>query len=352
MSVEAVSFANANPVTSFPSILSNTAATSTDAPLPASPAETAAEAEALVQELAKEAFAETLSESSPLPVPEPFREPDRASKLPAWMTSQTPIIRQPLMGLRMEDPSLPLPRFSPTKRKMRPDPIDVMAGLERVKAEANARFDESVEIAYNLGTDPRRGDQQVRGAVTVPYGTGKTVRVGVFAEDEAAELARSAGAEVVGGEELVAKILAEGGGSSIPFDKCIATPDMMPKLARIARILGPRGLMPNPKLGTLVSPGAIRDTIQTMKAGRVEYRADRTGVLHAAFGKCSFPKDHLYANLGALTAAILAARPKGIKGGGMTGYILKATLSSTMGRAVPVTLPSLQQAITAHTSKR
>ncbi|BDA45828.1 50S ribosomal protein L1 [Coccomyxa sp. Obi] len=352
MSVEAVQFATPNANASLPSVLSTPASSITDMTLPASPAEAAAETEALVQELTKEAFVESLPQPAPLPVPEPFRKPDESStRLPAWMTSQAPIIRQPLVGLRMEDPSLPLPRFSPTKRKMRPEPIDTMAGIERVMAEANARFDESVEVAFNLGTDPRRGDQQVRGAVTVPYGTGKTVRVGVFADGEAAELARTAGAEVVGGEDLVAKIQAEGGGSSIPFDKCLATPDMMPKLARIARILGPRGLMPNPKLGTLVSPSAISDTIQTMKAGRVEYRADRTGVLHAAFGKCSFHKDHLYANLGALTAAVLAARPKGLKGGGMTGYILKATLSSTMGRAVPITLSSLQQAVAAATKR-
>ncbi|CAL5220439.1 g2454 [Coccomyxa viridis] len=279
---------------------------------------------------------------------EEYQPPARSpTNLPDWMTSKAPLIRaQPLTGLRMEDPMLPVPRFTPTVRKFRPQPIDLKEGLKKVKDEAKAKFNESVEIAINLGIDPRRGDQQVRGAVVLPHGTGTNTRVAVFAEDEAADLARSAGAEVVGSEDLIAAI-QKGGAGAIDFDKCLATSAMMSKLARIARTLGPRGLMPNPKLGTIVEPSSIAEAVRTMKAGRVEFRADRGAVLHAAVGKVDFPVEHLHANLGALTAAILAARPKGIKGGGMTGYITGATLSSSMGRAVPVTLPSLQQAVAA-----
>ncbi|CAK0782991.1 hypothetical protein CVIRNUC_006186 [Coccomyxa viridis] len=284
----------------------------------------------------------------PVQVLEEFQPPARSpTDLPDWMTSKAPIIRaQPLTGLRMEDPMLPVPRFTPTVRKSRPQPISLMEGLKKVQEEAKAKFNESVEIAINLGVDPRRGDQQVRGAVVLPHGTGRDMRVAVFAEDEAAELARSAGAEVVGSEDLI-EAIQKGGAGAIDFDKCLATSTMMSKLARVARTLGPRGLMPNPKLGTIVEPSGIAEAVKTMKAGRVEFRADRGAVLHAAVGKVDFPVEHLHQNLGALTAAILAARPKGIKGGGMTGYITGATLSSSMGRAVPITLPSLQQALNA-----
>lgn len=159
----------------------------------------------------------------------------------------------------------------------------------------------------------------------------------------------SAGADVIGGQELVAQIQS-GGGSSLNFDKAVAVPAMMPKLSKIARILGPRGLMPNPKLGTLSSD--IKEAIRLLKTGKVEFRADRGAVLHAGLGKASFSQDQLHSNLGALCSAILDARPKGVKGSGATGYFLNATMASTMGRGVPVTVPSLVQALQVHKASR
>lgn len=181
----------------------------------------------------------------------------------------------------------------------------------------------------------------VRGATALPHGTGKAVRVAVFARDEAAEAARAAGAEVVGADDLIADIAASGG-AGLKFDKAVATPDMMSKLGRVARILGPRGLMPNPKLGTVTVN--VADAVSQLKKGRVEFRADKGGVVHAAVGRASFSEEQVAANIGALVGALLAARPKGVKGSGAGGYLLKASLSSTMGAGVPVTVASLVQA--------
>lgn len=181
----------------------------------------------------------------------------------------------------------------------------------------------------------------VRGAVSLPHGTGKTVRVCVFAKGEAADAARAAGADVVGSEDLISDI-QQSGGSGLNFDKCVATPDLMPKLGKIARILGPRGLMPNPKLGTVTTN--VTEAINSLKQGRVEFRADKGAVVHAAVGRCSFEEDAVYANIGALASALLSARPKGVKGSGAGGYMLKASLSSTMGPGIRVSLASLVQA--------
>ncbi|KAK9829322.1 hypothetical protein WJX72_005189 [[Myrmecia] bisecta] len=277
---------------------------------------------------------------------------------------------------QLADPSLPVPRFIVAEARPRRAAVDVATALAEVKAfsrfivaearprraavdfaialaevkaAAGAKFDETVEVALKLGTDPRRGDHAVRGAVMLPHGTGKTVRVAVFAQGEAAAAAREAGAEVVGADELIERIRVSGG-SGLAFDKCVATPDMMPKLGKIARILGPRGLMPNPKMGTVTLN--VASAVQTMKAGRVEFRADKGAVLHAPLGKASFEQDKLYANLGALVSAVLNARPKGLKGSGLSGYISKASLSSTMGRGVPVTLASITTAVQAYKKLR
>ncbi len=236
---------------------------------------------------------------------------------------------------------LPLPRFVPSQRRQRPAPVQLAEAIRQVKASKHAKFDEAIDLSINLGIDPRRGDQMVRGAVSLPHGTGKTVRVCVFANDEAAAAARAAGADVVGSEDLISDIL-QSGGSGLAFDKCVATPDLMPKLGKIARILGPRGLMPNPKLGTVTTN--VTEAINSLKRGRVEFRADKGAVVHAAVGRCSFEEDQVYANIGALASALLSARPKGVKGSGSGGYLIKASLSSTMGPGVPVSVASLVQA--------
>ncbi|KAL4527586.1 hypothetical protein Ndes2526B_g08214 [Nannochloris sp. 'desiccata'] len=236
---------------------------------------------------------------------------------------------------------LPLPRFVPTQRRQRPVPIQLAEAIRQVKASKHAKFDEAIDLAINLGIDPRRGDQMVRGAVSLPHGTGKSVRICVFANDEAAEAARAAGADIVGSEDLILEI-QQSGGSGLAFDKCVATPDLMPKLGKIARILGPRGLMPNPKLGTVTTN--VTEAVHSLKRGRVEFRADKGAVVHAAVGRCSFDEEQVYANIGALASALLSARPKGVKGSGSGGYLLKASLSSTMGAGVPVSVASLVQA--------
>ncbi|KAK9826089.1 hypothetical protein WJX81_001108 [Elliptochloris bilobata] len=266
--------------------------------------------------------------------------PQHARSAPAGESAAQ--VAPPTSGFAVLDPSLPLPQFSALstpKRERRPA-MPLSEALALVKKRAHAKFDESVEVAMNLGIDTRRGDSQVRGAVMLPHGTGRSVRVGVFATGEAAEAAKAAGADVVGAEELVASI-QESGGSALPFDKALATPDMMPKLARIARILGPRGLMPNPKLGTIVAPSGMVAAIAATKAGRVEYRADKGGVLHAGIGRVSFAEEALRENLVTLASAVVAARPKRAKGANFGGYVQKVTLSSTHGPGVPVQLPSI-----------
>ena len=190
-----------------------------------------------------------------------------------------------------------------------------------VKERATAKFDETVEVAMNLGVDPRHADQMVRGVVNLPNGTGKTVRVAVFAKDAKADEAREAGADIVGADDLAAQI-QEG---KINFDRCIATPDMMPVVGRLGKILGPRGMMPNPKVGT-VTPD-VAGAVKAAKGGAVEFRVEKAGILHAGVGKASFTNDALIENIKAFTDAVSKAKPSGAKG----TYIKKVAVSSTMG---------------------
>jgi len=193
-----------------------------------------------------------------------------------------------------------------------------------VKERATAKFDETVEVAMNLGVDPRHADQMVRGVVNLPNGTGKTVRVAVFAKDAKADEAREAGADIVGADDLAAQIM-EG---KIDFDRCIATPDMMPVVGRLGKILGPRGMMPNPKVGT-VTPD-VAGAVKAAKGGAVEFRVEKAGILHAGVGKASFTEDALVENIKAFADAVNKAKPTGAKG----TYIKKVAVSSTMGPGV------------------
>lgn len=200
------------------------------------------------------------------------------------------------------------------------------------KQAAYANFDETVEMAVRLGVDPKHADQMVRGTVVLPHGTGKTMRVAVFAAGEKAHEAEEAGADVVGGEDLAKRI--EGGW--MDFDAVVATPDMMKVVGRLGRVLGPRGLMPNPKTGTVTFE--VAKAIEDIKAGKVEFRVDKTGIIHAPFGKVSFSEDQLHENARVLVNAILKARPASAKG----RYIRSFTISTTMGRGVRVDEGPLQ----------
>lgn len=203
--------------------------------------------------------------------------------------------------------------------------------VDIVRKNANAKFDETLEVALNLGVDPRHSDQMVRGIVPLPNGTGKQVRIAVFARGDKAEEAKKSGADIVGAEDLVEKIKA----GDLSFDRCIATPDMMALVGSVAKILGPRGLMPNPKLGT-VTPNVV-DAINAAKSGQVEFRVDKAGIIHAGVGKVSFTVDALIENIKALVLAVNKAKPSGVKG----SYFKTAVLSSTMGPAVKVELASI-----------
>ncbi|WP_332699168.1 50S ribosomal protein L1 [Devosia sp.] len=198
--------------------------------------------------------------------------------------------------------------------------------IKMVKSRASAKFDETIEIAINLGVDPRHADQMVRGVVTLPNGTGKTVRVAVFAKDAKADEARKAGADIVGAEDLMEAIQ----GGKIDFDRCIATPDMMPLVGRLGKILGPRNLMPNPKVGT-VTPD-VAGAVKAAKGGAVEYRVEKAGILHAGVGKVSFSEEALLQNIKAFTDAVQKSKPAGAKG----TYVKKVAVSSTMGPGVHV----------------
>jgi large subunit ribosomal protein L1 len=199
------------------------------------------------------------------------------------------------------------------------------------KANASAKFDESIEISMNLGIDPRHADQMVRGVVGLPNGTGKTVRVGVFARGAKAEEALAAGADVVGADDLAA-LVQEG---TINFDRCIATPDMMALVGRLGKVLGPRGLMPNPKLGTVTMD--VKGAVTAAKAGQVEFRAEKAGIVHAGIGKASFESEKLLDNARAFVDAIQKSRPTGAKG----TYVKKVAVSSTMGPGVKVDISTI-----------
>lgn len=198
--------------------------------------------------------------------------------------------------------------------------------LKMVKANATAKFDETIEVAINLNVDPRHADQMVRGVVTLPKGTGKSVRVGVFARGAKADEAKEAGAEVVGAEDLME--IVQGG--TIDFDRCIATPDMMGLVGRLGKVLGPKGLMPNPKLGTVTMN--VGEAVKAAKGGQVEYRVEKAGIIHGLLGKASFPEADLRANFDALLDAVVKAKPSGAKG----KYLEKVAVSSTMGAGVRV----------------
>jgi len=199
------------------------------------------------------------------------------------------------------------------------------------KQNATAKFDETIEVALNLGVDPRHADQMVRGVVTLPAGTGKTVRVGVFARGPKADEARAAGADVVGAEDLMETIQ----GGTIDFDRCIATPDMMGVVGRLGKVLGPKGLMPNPKLGTVTMN--VAEAVKAAKGGQVEYRVEKAGIIHSGIGKASFPAEDLRANFDALVDALIKAKPSGAKG----KYVRKVAVSSTMGRGIKVNVSEI-----------
>lgn len=203
--------------------------------------------------------------------------------------------------------------------------------LALVKSTASVKFDETVDIAINLGVDPKQSDQSVRGAVAMPNGLGKTVRVAVFAKGDKAEEAKKAGADIVGAEDLVERIQK----GEMDFDRCIATPDMMALVGRIGKLLGPRGLMPNPKLGT-VTPN-VAAAVKTSKSGEVEFRIEKAAIVHAGVGKASFSEKALAENIRALVDALNKAKPSGVKG----AYIRKVSVSSTMGPGLSVDVASL-----------
>ena len=205
--------------------------------------------------------------------------------------------------------------------------------VKMVRERAKAKFDETVEVAFNLGVDPRHADQMVRGVVNLPNGTGKTVRVAVFARDAKADEATKAGADVVGAEDLVAQIQ----GGTINFDRVIATPDMMPLVGRLGKILGPRNLMPNPKVGT-VTPD-VAGAVKAAKGGAVEFRVEKAGILHAGVGKVSFTEEALLENIRAFADAVNRSKPTGAKG----TYVKRVAVSSTMGPGVHVDPSSIAQ---------
>ncbi len=194
------------------------------------------------------------------------------------------------------------------------------------KANATSKFDESIEVALALGVDPRHADQMVRGVVTLPKGTGKTVRVGVFAKGAKADEAREAGADVVGAEDLLD--IVQGG--KVDFDRCIATPDMMGLVGRLGKILGPKGMMPNPKLGTVTMN--VGDAVKAAKGGQVEYRVEKAGIIHSGIGKASFAAEDLRANFDSLVDAVSKAKPSGAKG----KYLRKIAMSSSMGPGIKI----------------
>jgi len=211
---------------------------------------------------------------------------------------------------------------------------DLSEAIKLLKDRASAKFDETIEVAMNLGVDPRHADQMVRGVVNLPNGTGRTVRVAVFARGDKADEAKAAGADIVGAEELV-EIVQKG---EINFDRCIATPDMMPLVGRLGKVLGPRGMMPNPKVGTVTADVAA--AVKASKGGAVEFRVEKAGIVHAGVGKVSFDAAALEENIKAFADAVIKAKPTGAKG----NYVKKVALSSTMGPGLKLDLASVTAA--------
>jgi large subunit ribosomal protein L1 len=224
------------------------------------------------------------------------------------------------------------------KQKANPVSPEKLHGIDEAiqlaRAGATSKFDETIEVALNLGVDPRHADQMVRGVCLLPKGTGKNVRVGVFARGAKADEAREAGADVVGAEDLME--LVQGG--TIDFDRCIATPDMMGVVGRLGKVLGPKGLMPNPKLGTVTMN--VAQAVKDAKGGQVEYRVEKAGIIHSGIGKASFPAEDLRANFDALVDAVVRAKPSGAKG----KYVRKIAVSSTMGPGIRVDVGEVQGA--------
>ncbi|MHC4995720.1 MAG: 50S ribosomal protein L1 [Planctomycetota bacterium] len=208
---------------------------------------------------------------------------------------------------------------------------DIAEAVKMVKERASAKFDETVELSMNLGVDPRHADQMVRGMVSLPKGTGKSVRVAVFAKGDKADAAREAGADVVGDDELADQVQK----GEIDFERCIATPDMMPVVGKLGKILGPRGLMPNPKLGTVTQD--VAEAVQAAKGGQVEFRVEKAGIIHTGIGKASFSEDDLIENIRALVDAVSRAKPSGAKG----TYMKKISVSSTMGPGLKLDIASV-----------
>ncbi len=203
--------------------------------------------------------------------------------------------------------------------------------VKLIKSNASAKFDETVEVALNLGVDPRHSDQVVRGVISLPHGTGKTMRVAVFAKGDKAEEAKKAGADLVGADDLAEQINK----GEINFDRCIATPDMMVVVGKLGRVLGPRGLMPNPKLGT-VTPN-VAEAVKSAKAGQIEFRAEKAGIVHAGVGKASFSSEALVENISSFVDAVVKAKPSGVKG----TYLKSASITSTMGIGLKLDLANL-----------
>ena len=222
--------------------------------------------------------------------------------------------------------------FASKKAKKLAETVDTLKlhgvdeAIALAKGNATSKFDETIEVALALGVDPRHADQMVRGVVTLPKGTGKTVRVGVFAKGAKADEAREAGADVVGAEDLLE--IVQGG--TIDFDRCIATPDMMGLVGRLGKVLGPKGMMPNPKLGTVTMN--VAEAVKAAKGGQIEYRVEKAGIIHSGIGKASFPAADLRANFDALVDAVVKAKPSGAKG----KYLRKIAVSSTMGPGIKV----------------
>ena len=208
--------------------------------------------------------------------------------------------------------------------------LSVEDAVALVKSNASAKFDETVEISLNLGVDPRHADQMVRGTVTLPNGTGKSVRVAVFARGAKADEAKAAGADIVGAEDLMETVQ----GGKIDFDRCIATPDMMPVVGRLGKVLGPRNLMPNPKVGTVTMD--VAEAVKAAKGGQVQFKAEKAGIVHAGVGKASFDAGKLAENVRAIVDAVSKARPSGAKG----TYMKKVSLASTMGPGVSIDVAS------------